>query len=150
MRLFVGVWPTEPVLDAIEALPRAAGTRWTTRGQWHVTLRFVGEVDDPAPWISRVHEVASQFAPRTVTLGPRTKMLGRENLVIPAAGLDDLGAACGNEKFTGHLTLSRHASRTLAGAAIGAAWEVREIALIRSHLGKGPARYETLVLASLA
>ncbi|MEY2471003.1 MAG: hypothetical protein QOK28_332 [Actinomycetota bacterium] len=144
MRLFVGVWPSEEVRDAIEALPRAAGVRWTTRQQWHVTLRFLGEVDDPAPWIRRVSQIASEFSARTVTLGPKTALLGRENLVIPAAGLDDVAAAFGAEKFRGHLTLSRHATRKLAGVPFAATFEAREIALVRSHLGAGPARYETI------
>ena len=123
--------------------------RWTTRDQWHVTLRFLGEVDDPAEWIARVVEVAAGAAPRTLTLGPRTTMLGRENLVIPAAGVDDLAGALGADKFRGHLTLSRHATHHLAGEAFEAAFEVREIALIRSHLGSGPAVYQTIASALL-
>jgi 2'-5' RNA ligase len=150
VRLFVGVWPTDDVLDVIAELPRAAGTRWTLRDQWHVTLRFVGEVDDPQPWVERVQEVAAQFAARTVSLGPKTTMLGRENLVIPAAGLDDVAAAFGAERFRGHLTLSRHATHHLAGAPISAAWEATEVALIRSHLGQGPARYETIARGAFA
>jgi 2'-5' RNA ligase len=150
MRLFIGVWPPGEVLDAIEALPRAAGTRWTLREQWHVTLRFLGEIEDPAPWAERVEEVAAQFSARTVTLGPNTKMLGRENLVLPATGLDDVAAALGTEKFRGHLTLSRHATRTLAGEPFAASWEAQEIALIRSHLGRGPAHYETIAVGAFA
>ena len=150
MRLFVGVWPSDEVLDAIEALPRAAGVRWTLREQWHVTLRFLGEVADPSPWADRVVEAAARFEPRTVTLGPRTKMLGRDNLVLPAAGLDDVAAALGAEKFRGHLTLSRRATHHLAGVPFDASWEVRDIALIRSHLGQGPARYETIATGAFA
>jgi 2'-5' RNA ligase len=149
MRLFVGVWPSEEVLDAIGGLPRPSGTRWTSRSQWHVTLRFLGEVADPAPWMDRVATVASECAPRIVTLGPKTAMLGRENLVIPARGLDDIATALGSEKFHGHLTLSRHATRELAGTPFVASFEAREIALIRSHLGRGPARYETIATATL-
>ena len=150
MRLFAGVWPPADVLDAIEALPRAVGTRWTLREQWHVTLLFIGEVEDARPWIDRLQDVAAKFAPRTVTLGPKTKMLGRENLVIPAAGLDDVAAAFGNDTFRGHLTLSRHATRPLAGVPFEASWHASEIALIRSHLGGGPARYETIADATFA
>jgi hypothetical protein len=106
-------------------------------------------VADPAPWIERVGSVAAQFAARPVILGPKTTMLGRENLVIPARGVDDIAAALGAEKFRGHLTLSRHATRDLAGAPFSASWDVREIALIRSHLGAGPARYETIATATL-
>ena len=46
-RLFVAVWPSADVLDALERLPRPplAGARWTTRRQWHVTVRYFGVVD---------------------------------------------------------------------------------------------------------
>jgi 2'-5' RNA ligase len=150
MRLFVGVWPTDDVRDAIAALPRRAGVRWTLREQWHVTLRFLGEVDDPEPWVTRVRDVAAASSVRTVTLGPRTTMLGRENLVLPAVGVDDLAAALGAEKFRGHLTLSRRATPDLAGTAFTASWEATEIALIRSHLGGGPAVYETIASGAFA
>jgi 2'-5' RNA ligase len=150
MRLFVGVWPTEEVCDAIAALPRRAGVRWTRREQWHVTLRFLGEVDDPTEWSERIRTVAAQHPSRTITLGPKTTMLGRENLVVPAAGVDDVAAALGAEKFRGHLTLSRRATRDLAGDPFTASWHATEIALIRSHLGRGPAVYETIATGAFA
>jgi 2'-5' RNA ligase len=150
VRLFVGIWPTDQVLDEVAALPRVGDARWTRRDQWHVTLHFIGEVDSPEPWIERVQEVASRFAPRTVTLGPATKILGKEVLMIPAAGLDDVAAGFSDEKFRGHLTLARRATRDLAGASFSAAFEAREIALIRSHLGDVPARYETIAVGAFA
>ena len=41
----MAVWPPEEVLDLIGGLarPEVEGLRWTTRDQWHVTLRFFGE-----------------------------------------------------------------------------------------------------------
>jgi 2'-5' RNA ligase len=69
--------------------------------------------------------------------------------MIPVRGLDDLGAAFGNDKFTGHLTLARNAPRDFKGMPIGASWDVHEICLIRSHLGAGPAHYETIATAPL-
>jgi 2'-5' RNA ligase len=46
VRLFVAVWPPNDVVDVLADLPRpdVAGVRWTTQGQWHVTLRFLGQV----------------------------------------------------------------------------------------------------------
>ena len=46
-RMFIAAWPPSAVLDALDALPRrdVAGVRWTTREQWHVTLRYLGDVD---------------------------------------------------------------------------------------------------------
>jgi 2'-5' RNA ligase len=51
VRLFVAVRPPDDILDAVAALPRPThpGVRWTARDQWHVTLRFLGEVEDPTP-----------------------------------------------------------------------------------------------------
>ena len=48
MRLFVAVRPNEAVLDAVAGLarPERPGVRWTTQPQWHVTLRFLGGVDE--------------------------------------------------------------------------------------------------------
>lgn len=149
MRLFVGVWPPEDVLDAIAALPRVGEARWTRRDQWHVTLRFVGEVADAEEWVAHVQDAASRYGPRTVTLGPATKILGRDVLMIPVAGLDDVAAEFSEEKFRGHLTLARNASRHLAGTPFRASFDVRELAVIRSHLGNGPARYETIGVAPL-
>jgi RNA 2',3'-cyclic 3'-phosphodiesterase len=149
VRLFIGVWPPDDVIDTIAALPRPDGPRWTRPDQWHVTLRFLGDVADAEPWIALLRDVASQHSSRTATLGPATKILGRGVLMIPVAGLDDLAAAFGNEKFTGHLTLARDAARAFARAPIRARWDVRDIVLARSHLGDGPARYERLATAAL-
>jgi len=50
VRLFVAVVPPGDVLDRLAALrrPPRPGVRWTRREQWHVTLRFLGEVDESA------------------------------------------------------------------------------------------------------
>ena len=62
MRLFVGVRPPDEVLDLIADLPRRAqaGLRWTTRDQWHVTLRFLGEVEDPTVVVDALDGVDAQ------------------------------------------------------------------------------------------
>lgn len=53
MRLFVALWPPKPLLEALQNLSRhlrhRAGPtplRLTRPEHWHVTLRFLGEVDD--------------------------------------------------------------------------------------------------------
>ena len=57
-RLFVAVWPPPEVLDVLAALPRTErpGVRWTTRDQWHVTLRFLG-MADPAEAVEAVRRI---------------------------------------------------------------------------------------------
>ena len=53
MRLFVAIAPPAAVLDELDALaaPLRAGRqdlRWTDREAWHVTLAFLGQVDESA------------------------------------------------------------------------------------------------------
>jgi 2'-5' RNA ligase len=159
MRLFVAVRPPPEVIDALTALPRPhiPGARWTTREQWHVTLRFFGEIDDPSPIASVLSH--TQLPAVTATMDPRVKRRGHL-LWAPVAGLDELssgvveatqsfGKPPERRTFRGHITLMRQRSSGRQAdvgwaAPVGDSWTVREIELIRSHLGGGPARYETI------
>ncbi len=163
MRLFVAVWPPADVLDAIEALDRPArqGVRWTGRDQWHVTLRFLGRVDDVDSVTGPLAGVCSLAAPVAVA-GPLTGLLGSSIVMLPVSGLDDLAAAVvaltasvgeppPSRPFTGHLTLARARDRSrrvkvadLAGAALSAAWPVSEVTLVASDLHPSGARYEVV------
>ena len=60
MRLFVAVWPPPEVLDLVAEMdrPALAGVRWTTRDQWHVTLRFLGRMDGIEAAAARLAEAA--------------------------------------------------------------------------------------------
>ncbi len=161
MRLFVAVWPPPDVVAVLAALerPDLPTVRWTGPGQWHVTLRFFGEVpDDDAPALSDLSSVG--LVP--VDLGPVTARLGRAVLAVPVTGLEALATAVGGERdrrgrpFRGHLTLAR-AKRSggsipasLAGSPAAAPWVVDEVTLVRSHLGGGPARYEIVARVPLA
>ena len=64
VRLFVAVWPPESVVEMLLGLDRPEGPdlRWTTEPQWHVTLRFLGDVDDPGPVTEALHAVPEVFA----------------------------------------------------------------------------------------
>ena len=164
MRLFVAVRPPEPVLDALGALtrPNDPAVRWTTREQWHVTLRFLGNVDDPEPVIAALRDAVRALSPVEAVLGPRAAMLGRGVVQLPVAGLDEvasvviaatatLGDPPDRRRFKGHLTLARtkgpRADRS--SLDLSATWTVDQVELIRSHLGGGPAHYETLAALSL-
>ena len=53
MRLFVAIAPPPAVLDELDALveplrARRHDLRWTNREAWHVTLAFLGQVDESA------------------------------------------------------------------------------------------------------
>ncbi|HZQ28596.1 MAG TPA: RNA 2',3'-cyclic phosphodiesterase [Acidimicrobiales bacterium] len=158
-RLFVAVWPPEPVMATLADLPRpdVPGLRWTSPEQWHVTLRFLGQVAD-------VEEVLSSFAGLAVPrgearLGPSTGRFGQSILHVPVAGLGELAAAVSSlpspeadRPFRGHVTLARSRGRggggvdlrPLVGVPVAASWPVEEVTLVASHLGRGPARYRVL------
>lgn len=164
MRLFVALWPPPEVANRVAALSRPAhpGLRWTVAEQWHVTLRFLGEVADTSvPALEgALAAVASSSAPRVAALGPETRRLGRAVLVVPVAGVADLadavaeatgdvGKAPDPRRFDGHVTVARARGRgaipaALAGQPVTGAWPVGELVLVRSHLGRGGARYEPL------
>ncbi|MGH9182754.1 MAG: RNA 2',3'-cyclic phosphodiesterase [Acidimicrobiales bacterium] len=170
MRLFVAVWPPPGVVEVLAGLqrPHAPGVRWTGPDQWHVTLRFLGPLED-AGTTEVAHRLARLAAgPAEATLGPTTQRLGRSVLVIPVGGLDPLAAAVAGatsglgqaeaRPFWGHLTLARARGRgrraevpaSLAGAEVEGRWRVEEVALVRSHLRAHGARYEIVAKVALA
>lgn len=152
----MAVWPPAEVLDVLEALarPALAGVRWTNRSQWHVTVRFLGpaDADEVIAALSRV-----TAAPTEAALATRTQRLGRGVLCVAASGLEDIATAVANETaglgqppdhrvFRGHITLARLDGRSKPPLSDLAEqrWTVATFALVRSHLGGGPARYETV------
>ena len=165
-RLFVAVWPPHDVLDLIGSLsrPDVEGLRWTTPDQWHVTLRFFGNVDlDEAS-----AALSSASAPATTAaLGPETGRFARRILHVPVSGLDGVAqAVVGATKnvgrppeprpFNGHLTLARAKDRrrgvdlrALVGTPLAASWPVREVCLVESHLSPKGANYEVVEVVSL-
>lgn len=102
-RLFVAVWPPGDLVRALEGLerPQARGLRWTTRDQWHVTLRFLGSVGEAEAAALRVRlgEVVASGGfdrPVVASAGPQPQALGRGVWMLPVAGLDGLAAAVGD------------------------------------------------------
>ena len=156
MRLFVAVRPPDAVLDAVAALrrPERPDVRWTTRSQWHVTVRFLGEVADPDPVVAVLD--AAPLAPCEARVGPAVTRLGRGVVVLPVGGLDALAAAVATATagvgrppeprvFSGHVTLARVRRgpvRDLVGERIDLRFPVTDVRLVRSHLGGSGARYE--------
>lgn len=168
MRLFVAVSPPEEVLALVEALPRPnlAKLRWTAPPQWHVTLRFLGEVEDPGPVAEALRPVPAMLRESGVeaveaVLGPAVAWFtGRRILQVPVSGVEALadlvttatakwGDPPEHGPFVGHLTLARvrgpaKGPSNLAGTPIRAAWRVDEFVLVSSTLGAGGAHYETM------
>ena len=150
-RLFVGVWPPPPVVEALAAMPRPddAAVRWSTPDQWHVTLRFLGDVEDVGAVRSALREVSWTSAP--VEVGPATARLGQSVLMVPVRGLDELAAAMPfplPEPFSGHLTVARARGRrgrvpsSLTGIPFEASWRATSFALVRSQTRSTGAVYD--------
>jgi 2'-5' RNA ligase len=174
VRLFVAVWPPESVVEMLLGMdrPALAQLRWTTEPQWHVTLRFLGEVDDPDPVARALRAVPDSLGMSAgvdvrAALGPTSAWFpGRQVLQVPVAGLDELaravaqatapwGARVDDHRFSGHLTLARARGRArgpagLAGASLAATWQVRSFELVSSVLGRGGSRYDTVTTVALA
>ncbi|MBV8985227.1 MAG: RNA 2',3'-cyclic phosphodiesterase [Acidimicrobiia bacterium] len=165
-RLFVAVWPPDDVLSLIAALPRpeVGGLRWTTRDQWHVTLRFFGSVELESASEALCSVAASST---TAVLGPETGRFGKRILHVPVDGLADVAKAVVRatksvgkppepRPFNGHLTLGRARDRrrgvdlrALVGTPIAAEWPVTEVCLVESHMSSKGASYEVVETLSL-
>jgi RNA 2',3'-cyclic 3'-phosphodiesterase len=172
MRLFVAITLPSGAVEAVRRFPRpdVPSVRWTTPEQWHVTLRFIGEVSDPAAVSEALVGVGAARGtnPAAVhgAMGPASAWFpGRSVLQVPVAGLDDIagtvadltapwGRRPGHEKFNGHLTLARARRKAsgppeLAGIPIAARWPVEQVTLYSSVLGSTGAVYDALTVVDL-
>jgi len=176
MRLFVALVPPPAAVDelagALADLPATApALRWVRPEQWHLTLAFLGEVDDARrdELVRRLARVAGRHPPPTLSLagGGRfgTRVLWTR-VVGDRAGLrrlvDSVRAAARRSglptdprTYRPHLTLARGAGPAVSLAPLlpyleafaGTGWAAHELYLVRSHLGAGPggtARHETV------
>jgi 2'-5' RNA ligase len=168
LRLFVAVWPPPEIMTALHDLrrPDTAGVRWTTFDQWHVTLLFLGPVDDPDPVVAALDVALDRWpGPVVARIGPCVERLGREVLCLPIAGLEDLAGAVNRalgplvppsktrdrdlaRSFRGHLTLARGRRgadlRPLAGEGLDESWLVDQVTLVASTLRPSGATYEVI------
>jgi len=166
VRCFVAVWPTPDVADAIASLPRPAvdGLRWSSKEQWHVTLRFFGEIgrEDVQAATKALRSVAREVEqPVTATGGPSTRFLGPALVIWPVDGLagaasavqratDVIGQPLFERKFLGHITLARgHRGTNLRSsvhllAPLDRSWPVTSLTLVQSVLRPEGARYRVL------
>jgi len=150
------------------------GLRLVRPEQWHVTLRFLGEVDDslvPAITDSLV-TAARTLAGLRCELGPSTAWFsGDRVLQIPARGLDQVASAVrgattpivpdtskGGSRFTGHVTVARIQRRLvdpaarmdLAGIPFVSTFDVDYFDLVKSELANEGPEYTTLARISVA
>ncbi|NNE11869.1 MAG: hypothetical protein HKN41_06425 [Ilumatobacter sp.] len=157
-RLFVALWPDEPTVERLvelrDKLPEPDGVRFVRPEHWHVTLRFLGEVETH-------HAIAclagTRFPAVEVRLGPRTTRLGAGQVVVPATGAERLAAEVraatsglgldDDRDFFGHLTLARTKSGdgdALLDLHVVAAFTARAISLVASELRPTGAVYTTV------
>jgi RNA 2',3'-cyclic 3'-phosphodiesterase len=171
MRLFVAIAPPSAVLDELDALvaPHRASRgelRWTNREAWHVTLAFLGQVDEAAlaRLMPRLERAARRHhsIPLAFSGAGAFPAVGRANVLWSgmsgdrralarlaesvAAGASRAGTPPPDKgrRFQPHLTLARcrmPADVTELVAALadfrGLPWTADRIHLVRSRLG-GP------------
>jgi 2'-5' RNA ligase len=169
MRLFVAIAPSAAALDELDALagPLRAGRqdlRWTNREAWHVTLAFLGQVDESAANrllrrlenAARRHHVfrlafsgAGAFPTQARANVLWSGLSGDRGALAHlaesvAAGASRAGAPPPDKgrRFRPHLTLARcrmPADVTELVAALdghqGPSWPADRIHLVRSRLG---------------
>ena len=138
-------------------------------GNWHVTLRFLGKVDDPTleRFVAAL-DSAELGDPFRVGLGSLGAFPGSRNATVLWVSLTgdleslealaatvedcvvDAGLEAEERPFRPHLTLSRIRPPQDVTGLVGDTtldrmrWECRELIVYQSHLGGGPARYEHL------
>jgi 2'-5' RNA ligase len=158
--MFVAVWPPEDVVEHLRALRRKdqRGIRFVAPENWHVTLRFLGDVDEGEAVAALDALDTAELPPLLARVGPAVDVLADRALVIPVAGLDELARAVERatkhlgepprKRFVGHLTIARCARGARLPAALGSLFDdefaVAAIALVQSRLEPAGARYETL------
>lgn len=142
---------------------------------WHLTLRFLGSVDEVSyeRFVAGLDgaEMGPSFDVRLSALGafpnPRRATVlwagldrGIEELTALAAIAEDAALGAGLEPedrpFRAHLTLSRIRPQADVGellataGALGISWRCETVVVYRSHLGRGGANYEALETFELA
>jgi 2'-5' RNA ligase len=171
VRMFVAVWPDDSTLRRLSALPLGPteSLRLVKPGRWHLTLRFLGDVDPVlVPTLVAALEVAAATLPDPIRceVGPKTAWFGGDRVLqIPVSGLDQAATAIrdatvpvvpdmnpGEPRFTGHLTVARSKRRrltasersVLAGIPFATSFAVDSFDLVASQPSTGGNRYTTL------
>ena len=174
-RLFVAIRPPEPVreqlLDLMEGAP---GLRWQDEEQFHLTLRFIGEVERPV-----AEDIAASLAsirfpafPLAISgLGRFDRRGGgvlwagvvpKEEIKALAAKVERSCQAVGLEAerraFHPHVTLARWKGQPKEldrlverhAALASPPWMAESFALYESHLGRSGAHYEEILAVRLS
>jgi len=178
-RLFVAVPIGEALREALRSTVEGwrndqdlAGMRWTDPEGWHVTLAFLGSTDPASVegLRERLATVAEAHEPTTSATGGLGAFPKPARARVAWYGVDDadgrmarlaadVAVAIGldaSRPLRPHLTVARARRQPVdlrAWLASASAPEgeliTDRIELMRSHTGRGPARYETLAAIKL-
>jgi 2'-5' RNA ligase len=163
MRLFSALLPPADIVESLRAELDRLGAghgdeiRWVDSGDWHVTLGYYGEQEDPSGHVHLLAErLAGHEAPRLRLDGAGT-FPGVLVLNVGGDGLDEVAAAAGagseGREYRPHLTLGRWPRerpevaepwlRRLAGYRTEL-WTARAAVLMRSDRGPDGVRYRMI------
>lgn len=172
MRLFVAVVPPEEAIedldDFLDVRRSAAPFRWASAEQFHLTLAFLGDVeerrlDDLVERLGRAAARRTAFETR-IAGGGAFPNVGRARVLWAGLDLDEgsrttldrlatgcraaanrAGIVVDGQRFRPHVTLARIGHQTevsswvqLLDTYAGPMWRVDRIALVASYLGEGP------------
>jgi 2'-5' RNA ligase len=161
LRLFFALWPGEAVRASlaqfVKTLKQTTTARWVEPENLHITLAFLGEVnDEQLPLVDRIGDGMDgqsfelkldriDFWPtrEIVWLSPSSTPAALDNLANGlTAELKRAGFVMENRPYRAHLTIARkaHPGRILSGVlADPIRWNVGSFCLVESHLSRmGP------------
>ena len=149
MRTFVAVRPPPAAVEHL----RAVLPSWPSAPErWHLTLAFLGEVDDPAALAPRLGEVCARHAPLDLRLagsgtfgrgGPVWVGVEGDRAALTALAGDvaracrDAGLDVERRPYRPHLTVGRRGrpDPALLASYAGPAWTAAEVEVVASRLG---------------
>lgn len=171
MRLFVGLSVDDAVKETLERLTlrlraKDDGLRWSTPDQWHVTLVFLGEVDDDAR-ARLVRELAAVRRPALTLRMERVGVFERAGILhaevevsaeltrlyeAVAAAVRRVGLEVEDRPYRAHITLARSRNndgrktierlrRSAEQQRLSTQWKAAEFLLYESQLSPGGSRY---------
>ena len=156
-RLFFALWPDDPVRQALfhwQTHNLSGKVRWTHRADLHITLHFLGMVDD-----ERIDDlrrlgrdsVGEAFSLVLDKIGrwPKPQVLWAAPAHVPGNlldlrarlgdGLAGLGFETEARSYSPHVTLARKVRDVSGyGPLLPVTWTVKELVLVESRAGAAP------------
>ena len=156
-RLFFALWPGYEVRHALfhwQTHNLSASVRWQHRADLHMTLHFLGQVDDdrlpvlkslaadvvPAPFSVVIDRIGHWPKARVLWAGPTSVPGSLLDLHAQLeTGLRQNGFEIDARSYRPHLTLARHVDDDEGlRPLMPLTWPVRKLALVESRTGDAP------------